>query len=48
MLENAVFSVLEKGYRTRDLAMPGTVEVNCSEMGHLLLKELESNVVVKQ
>eukprot|EP00210_Caulerpa_lentillifera_P004187 g3993.t1 len=40
MLDSAVFGVLEKGYRTRDIISEGKEEVKCSQMGNLLLEEM--------
>ena len=39
-VENAVATVLGKGYRTADIAQPGESPVSCSEMTELLLKEI--------
>lgn len=41
MLESAVFRVLEKGYRTKDIFSENKEEVSCSEMGNKLLEEME-------
>ncbi len=43
-IERAVASVLEKGYRTQDIAQPGTTVVGTGEMGDRLLAELEASV----
>ena len=40
-IENAVKSVLEKGYRTADIYQEGTKKVGCREMGALIAAELE-------
>ncbi|HKQ33424.1 MAG TPA: isocitrate/isopropylmalate family dehydrogenase, partial [Thermodesulfobacteriota bacterium] len=40
-IENAVKSVLEKGYRTADIYQEGTKKVGCREMGALITAELE-------
>jgi len=42
-VEDAVESVLNKGYRTPDIMSRGMKEVGTSEMGDLVAKELESN-----
>ena len=39
-IENAVKSVLEKGYRTADIRQEGTTRVGCREMGELIAREL--------
>jgi 3-isopropylmalate dehydrogenase len=39
-IENAVKSVLEKGYRTADIHQEGTKKVGCREMGELIALEL--------
>jgi 3-isopropylmalate dehydrogenase len=39
-IENAVKSVLEKGYRTADIYQEGTKKVGCREMGALIAAEL--------
>jgi len=36
LVYDAVESVLEQGYRTSDIAMPGTKAVHCEEMGDLI------------
>ncbi len=41
-IEGAVARVLEKGYRTPDIAQPGTITVGTGEMGNRLLAELEA------
>ncbi len=43
-LERAVAAVLEKGYRTPDIARPGTTPVGTTEMGDRLLAELDASV----
>ena len=43
-LERAVAAVLEKGYRTPDIAQPGTTLVGTSGMGDRLLAELDASV----
>ena len=43
-LERAVAAVLEKGYRTPDIAQPGTTPVGTSGMGDRLLAELDASV----
>jgi 3-isopropylmalate dehydrogenase len=40
-IENAVKSVLEKGYRTADIYQEGTKKVGCREMGELIAGELK-------
>ncbi len=39
-IENAVGSVLENGYRTRDISQPGMKSVGCKEMGEAISKEV--------
>ncbi|RMG61014.1 MAG: 3-isopropylmalate dehydrogenase [Deltaproteobacteria bacterium] len=39
-VEESVERVLEKGYRTADIASEGTRKVSCSEMGDLVVNEL--------
>ena len=39
-IENAVKSVLERGYRTADIYQAGTKKVGCREMGELIAREL--------
>lgn len=39
-IENAVKSVLEKGYRTADIYQEGTKRVGCREMGNLIARAL--------
>jgi 3-isopropylmalate dehydrogenase len=41
-LEQAVFQVLEQGYRTGDIMAPGMTLVGCQAMGQALLKVVES------
>jgi 3-isopropylmalate dehydrogenase len=41
-LEQAVFQVLEQGYRTGDIMQPGMTLVGCQAMGQALLKVVES------
>lgn len=41
-VEAAVLRVLEQGYRTRDIASPGTRVVGTREMGDLIVKEVEA------
>ena len=41
-LEQAVSTILSQGYRTGDIASPGTILVGCQEMGQALLSALES------
>jgi len=43
-VEQAVARVLEKGYRTPDIAQPGTTTIGTDEMGDRLLAELEASV----
>ncbi len=43
-IERAVARVLEKGYRTPDIAQPGTTTIGTTEMGDRLLAELEASV----
>ncbi|OGE22471.1 MAG: 3-isopropylmalate dehydrogenase [Candidatus Dadabacteria bacterium RIFCSPHIGHO2_12_FULL_53_21] len=40
-IENAVKSVLEKGYRTADIYQEGTNRVGCREMGNLIARALK-------
>lgn len=40
-IENAVKSVLEKGYRTADIYQEGTKRVGCREMGSLIARALK-------
>ncbi|MEW6146086.1 MAG: 3-isopropylmalate dehydrogenase [Thermodesulfobacteriota bacterium] len=40
-IENAVKSVLDKGYRTADIYQVGTKKVGCREMGDLIARELK-------
>ncbi|MDA0691188.1 MAG: 3-isopropylmalate dehydrogenase [Nitrospinae bacterium] len=42
-IERAVESVLNQGYRTADIMSQGMKEVGTSEMGDLVVKEMESN-----
>ena len=35
-IENALEAVLDKGYRTHDIAPPGTPKTSCSQMGNLI------------
>jgi 3-isopropylmalate dehydrogenase len=39
-VEDAVSRVLEQGYRTADIATPGTIVVGTREMGHLIAQNL--------
>ncbi|MBI5827822.1 MAG: 3-isopropylmalate dehydrogenase, partial [Deltaproteobacteria bacterium] len=39
-IENAVETVLNKGYRTPDIYSAGTTKVGCREMGDAVLKEI--------
>ena len=39
-IENAVTSILKKGYRTQDIMSEGCVRVGCKEMGDLLANEI--------
>lgn len=39
-IENAVKSILKKGYRTQDIMSEGCVRVGCKEMGDLLANEI--------
>lgn len=39
-IENAVKSILKKGYRTQDIMSEGCVRVGCKEMGDLLVNEI--------
>ena len=41
-IEKAVEVVLEKGYRTPDIYTEGTRRIGCSEMGNVILEELEA------
>jgi len=41
-VEAAVLRVLEQGYRTRDIASPGTRVLGTREMGDLIVKEVEA------
>lgn len=41
-VEQAVLRVLEKGYRTDDIASPGTTRVGTTQMGDLIVQELET------
>ncbi len=41
-VEAAVTSVLERGYRTRDIAQPGTTVVGTREMGDAVVRDLEA------
>jgi 3-isopropylmalate dehydrogenase len=41
-VEAAVVKVLEQGYRTRDIASPGTRPVGTREMGDLIVKHVEA------
>ncbi len=41
-VESAVTRALEKGYRTRDIAAPGTRSLGTREMGDLIVSELEA------
>jgi len=43
-IEQVVESVLDRGYRTRDILSEGKNEVGCIEMGDLVTKELESKL----
>ena len=43
-LEQAVAAVLEEGYRTADIAEPGSAKVSTSAMGDAVLKELDRSV----
>jgi 3-isopropylmalate dehydrogenase len=40
-IEAAVSSVLDQGYRTPDIMQPGCKQVSTSEMGDLIIKEIE-------
>jgi 3-isopropylmalate dehydrogenase len=40
-IESAVTAVLDKGYRTADIASEGTTIVGTEEMGRLICGELE-------
>lgn len=40
-IENAVKSVLEKGYRTADIYQEGTKRVGCREMGNIIARALK-------
>ena len=40
-IENAVSAVLDAGYRTGDIMAPGCKRVGCSEMGRLILENLQ-------
>ena len=40
-VEAAVTRALERGYRTRDIAGPGTKVVGTAEMGDAIVRELE-------
>ncbi len=39
-IEKAIKTVLEKGYRTVDIMSEGKIQVGCSEMGNLIVKNL--------
>ena len=39
-IENAIYKVLKKGYRTRDLYQKDTILVGTEEMGNLIVKEI--------
>ena len=43
-IESAVEGVLDKGYRTQDMQSDGTQVVSCSQMGKLLLEEIQAPV----
>jgi len=43
-IEQVVESVLDQGYRTKDIFSKGMKEVGCVEMGDLVSKELESKL----
>ncbi|MBI5587106.1 MAG: 3-isopropylmalate dehydrogenase [Deltaproteobacteria bacterium] len=40
LIEDAVEKVLNRGYRTADIALPGEKKTTCTEMGEAVLKEL--------
>lgn len=40
MVNKAVKTVLDKGYRTPDIAQPGTTKVSCEKMGDLIASEI--------
>ena len=40
-IENAVKSILKKGYRTGDIMSEGCNKVGCKEMGDLLAAEIQ-------
>jgi len=42
LLDDAVNTVLEKGYRTADIYQEGTQKVGCTEMGELLAREIDN------
>ena len=42
-IQSSVDSVLESGYRTGDIYEQGSKKVNCTEMGDLILKDLQNN-----
>ena len=44
MIEQVVESVLDQGYRTKDIFSKGMKAVGGVEMGDLVSKELESNL----
>lgn len=41
-IEQAVFQVLEQGYRTGDIMSPGKQQVGCRQMGEALISALEA------
>lgn len=41
-IEDAVDKILERGYRTEDIASKGTEVVGCKKMGELVIRELEA------
>jgi 3-isopropylmalate dehydrogenase len=45
IINKSVNSILEKGYRTKDILSENTNEVSTSEMGDLVLKELENEKI---
>ena len=41
-VENAVKNVLKQGYRTQDIASDGTTSVSTTQMGDLIVKEIQN------
>lgn len=42
IIEKAVSHILDEGYRTTDIMQPGCKQVSTSEMGNLIIKEIEA------